>query len=43
MVTSPNGLGPDKDYAGKGQQHIDRPVLSLERVTQKNKTVTVNE
>jgi hypothetical protein len=22
MVTSPKGLGPEKDYAGEGQQHI---------------------
>jgi hypothetical protein len=25
MVTSPKGLGPEKDYAGEGQQHIKIP------------------
>jgi hypothetical protein len=24
MVTSPKGLGPEKDYAGEGQQHIQK-------------------
>jgi hypothetical protein len=44
MVTSPKGLGPEKDYAGEGQQHIkDRPVLSLERASHKNKTVIVKQ
>jgi hypothetical protein len=33
MVKSPKGLGPEKDYAGEGQQHIQK--------TDKNKTVTV--
>jgi hypothetical protein len=45
MVTSPKGLGPEKDYAGEGQQHNikDRHFLSSERAPQKNKTVTVKE
>jgi hypothetical protein len=44
MVASPKGLGPEKDYAGEGQQYIkDRPVLSSERALHKNKTVTVEE
>jgi hypothetical protein len=45
MATSPKGLGPEKDYAGdEGQQCIHkRPVLSSERVLQKNKTVTAKE
>jgi hypothetical protein len=40
MVTSPNGFGPEKDYAGEGQQHIKkgRPVLSSERAPHKKKT-----
>jgi hypothetical protein len=24
MVTSPKRLGPEKDYAGEGQQHIQK-------------------
>jgi hypothetical protein len=43
MVTSLKGLGPKKDYAGEGQQHIDRSVLSLVRAPQKNKFVTDKE
>jgi hypothetical protein len=47
MVASPKGLGPEKDCAGKGQQHIQmtqhRPVLSSEREPHKNKTVTVKQ
>jgi hypothetical protein len=44
MVTSLKGLGPEKDYADYGQQHIQKtPVLSLERAPHKNKTVTVKE
>jgi hypothetical protein len=44
MVTSPKELGPEKDYAGDGQQHIQKtPVLSSERVLHKKKTVTVKE
>jgi hypothetical protein len=45
MVTSPKGLGPEKDYTGEGQQHIqkDRPVLSSQMAPHKNKTVTVTE
>jgi hypothetical protein len=46
MVTSTKGLGPEKDYAGEGQQHIqktDRPVISSERAPHKNKAVTVKE
>jgi hypothetical protein len=44
MVTSPKGLGPEKDYACEGQQHIKvTHFLSSERAPQKNKTVTVKE
>jgi hypothetical protein len=44
MVTSPKGLGPEKDYAGEDQQHIKRQtVLLSERALQKNKTVSVKE
>jgi hypothetical protein len=44
MVTSLKRLGPEKDCAGENQQHIkNRPVRSLEREPQKNKTVTVKE
>jgi hypothetical protein len=43
MVSSPKGLGPEKDCAGKGQQHIKRPDLSSERAPHKNKTVTVTQ
>jgi hypothetical protein len=31
MVTSPKGLGPEKDCAGKGQQHIKRKTRLLVR------------
>jgi hypothetical protein len=24
MITSPKGVGPEKDYAGEGQQHIQK-------------------
>jgi hypothetical protein len=44
MVTSPKGLGPEKDYAGEGQQYIQKaPVLSSERAPRKNKTMTVKQ
>jgi hypothetical protein len=44
MVTSPKGLGSEKAYAGKGQQHIQKTdVLSSERAPHNNKTVTVKE
>jgi hypothetical protein len=45
MVSSAKGLGPEKDCAGKGQQHVtkDRPDLSSERAPHKNKTVTVTQ
>jgi hypothetical protein len=45
MVSSPKGLGPEEDCAGKGQQHIQKtdPDLSSERTPQKNKTVTVTQ
>jgi hypothetical protein len=44
MVTSPKGLGPEKDYAGEAEQHIQkRPVLSSQRAPQENKTLTVKE
>jgi hypothetical protein len=39
MVTSPKRLGPEKDYAGEGQQHIQK----TERAPHKNKIVTVKE
>jgi hypothetical protein len=42
MITSPKGLGFEKDYAGEGQQHIQKTVPS-ERALHKNKTVTVKE
>jgi hypothetical protein len=45
MVTSPMGLGPEKDYAGE-DQHVyikDRLNLSSEKAHHKNKTVTVKE
>jgi hypothetical protein len=42
MVASPKGLGPEKDCAGKDQQHMrDISVLSSGRAPHKNKTVTV--
>jgi hypothetical protein len=44
MVTGAKGLGPEKDYSGEGQQHIeDRPILSSERAPDKNKIVTTKE
>jgi hypothetical protein len=45
MVSNSKGLGPEKDCAGKDQQHIkkDRPDLSSERAPHKNKTVTVTQ
>jgi hypothetical protein len=44
MVTNAKGLGPEKDYAGEDQQHIQKtPVLSSERAPHKNKTVTFRE
>jgi hypothetical protein len=44
MVTSPKGLGPEKDYPGEGQQHIkDRPILSSERAPHINKTITIKQ
>jgi hypothetical protein len=39
MVTSPKGIGHEKNYAGEGQQHIQK----TERAPHKNKTVTVKE
>jgi hypothetical protein len=39
MVASPKGLEPEKDCAGKGQQHV----FSSERAPHKNKTVTVKQ
>jgi hypothetical protein len=39
MDASPKRLGPEKDCAGKGQNHInDSPVLSSERAPHKNST-----
>jgi hypothetical protein len=44
MVSRSKRLGPEKDYAGEGQQHKQKtPVLSSERAAQRNKTVTVKE
>jgi hypothetical protein len=45
MVSSPKGLGPEKDCAGKGQQQIQTtdPDLSSERAPHKKKTVTVTQ
>jgi hypothetical protein len=45
MASSPKGLGPVKDCAGKGQQHIQKTDLNLssERAPHKNKTVTVTQ
>jgi hypothetical protein len=45
MVSSPKGLGPEKDCAGKGPAAYtkDRPDLSSERAPHKNKTVTVTQ
>jgi hypothetical protein len=44
MVTNAKGLGPEKDYAGEDQQHIQkRLLLSSERAPHKNKTVTAKE
>jgi hypothetical protein len=45
MVLSPKGLEPEKDCAGKSQQHIQRtdPDLSSERAPHENKTVTVTQ
>jgi hypothetical protein len=40
MVTSTKGLGPEKDYAGEGQQYIQKADPSSR---QKNKTVIVKE
>jgi hypothetical protein len=42
------GLGPEKDYAGESQQHVQKTepsgtVLSPERAPHKNKTVTVKK
>jgi hypothetical protein len=31
MVASTKGLGPEKDYAGKGQKHVKRQTRSLVR------------
>jgi hypothetical protein len=44
MVSSPKGLGPEKDCAGKPAAHTkDRPDLSSERAPHKYKTVTVTQ
>jgi hypothetical protein len=44
MVSSPKGLGPEKDCASKGQQQYkNRPDLSSERAPHKKKTVTVTQ
>jgi hypothetical protein len=38
MVTSPKGLGPEKDYAGEGQQHIQKTDLSSRQRGRPTKT-----
>jgi hypothetical protein len=44
MVTSPKGLGPEKDYAGEGHKDVQKKYpFSSVRAPQKNKTVTVKE
>jgi hypothetical protein len=45
MVTSPKGFGPEKDYIGEGQQHIQKtdPSSRQKGAPQKNKTITVKE
>jgi hypothetical protein len=44
MFASPKGLGPEKDCGDKDQQNIKkRPVLSSERASHRNKTVTVKQ
>jgi hypothetical protein len=44
MVTSPKGLGPDKNYAGEGQSIYRRQTRPLVREgAHKNKTVTVKD
>jgi hypothetical protein len=43
MVSSPKGLGPEKDCAGKAAHTKVRPDLSSERAPHKNKTVTVTQ
>jgi hypothetical protein len=45
MIASPKGLGPEKDCAGKGQQHVQMtdPYSRLRGHLTKNKTVTVKQ
>jgi hypothetical protein len=43
MVTSPKGLGPEKDYAGEGQQNTEKTEPSSRQRGRPRKTVTVNE
>jgi hypothetical protein len=45
MVTTSKGLRPKKDYAGEGQQHIQKrdTVLSLERAPHRNREVIVKD
>jgi hypothetical protein len=44
MVSSPKGLGPEKDCAGWPAAHTkDVPDLSSERAPHKNKTVTLTQ
>jgi hypothetical protein len=44
MVTSPKGVGSDKDYAGEGQQHIQKTnPSSRQKGRHTKKTVTVKE
>jgi hypothetical protein len=45
MVASPNGIGPEKDCAGKDQQHIQMtdPASRQRGRPHKNQTLTVKE
>jgi hypothetical protein len=44
MVTSPKGIGPEKDYAVENQQHIKRQTHPVVREdAPKKKTITVKK
>jgi hypothetical protein len=45
MVTSPKGLGPEKDYAGEVQQHIEKtdPSSRQRGRPTKRRRVTIKE
>jgi hypothetical protein len=50
MVSSPKGLGPEKDYAGKGQRHMTdlssrqrgRPTKSRPQLPKSNKHLVMS-